>query len=353
MDAAYLNATVAGPLAEALELVARFQPADPVAALAHLLLQKGAALGREEKSAAAAAAAAAASITARPQQPPRRELGADAVTSQSAVAAVRARRLSTTAVDAGALPPPPSPGHADAVTKAMPRRLAAADVVDAPLLAAVVAAAAEAVGAPGASATLLERVGPEGGSDGNFDDTDVASAGAYARLLASTPGGAVAAAHAAAVGPRGRSAPHVVPSGVGPALWASWVRPPPAPQTAADDTVVGQDDGAAAAAAPPQPLPAYATQQALRSPGDVALLEALGVLPVPGAVAVVPLAYPCPLHADAVATAAVPEPEVPAEDDEEEAGAEEEGASEGIDGGDAKPAPPPPPPAPVPTPITR
>jgi hypothetical protein len=40
MDAAYLNATVAAPLAEALELVARFQPGDPVGALAHLLYRR-------------------------------------------------------------------------------------------------------------------------------------------------------------------------------------------------------------------------------------------------------------------------------------------------------------------------
>ena len=48
MDAAYLNSTVAAPLAEALELVARFQPADPVHALARFLLKKAEDLQRVE-----------------------------------------------------------------------------------------------------------------------------------------------------------------------------------------------------------------------------------------------------------------------------------------------------------------
>ena len=57
MDAQYLNSTVAAPLAEALELVAKFQPADPVHALATFLLKKADELERGKQLATVSASA--------------------------------------------------------------------------------------------------------------------------------------------------------------------------------------------------------------------------------------------------------------------------------------------------------
>ena len=270
-------------------------------------------------------------------------LQATNLTTTSPAAFPRARRRNSVDVDAGRSPLPLSEADAAAALEGALELLSSADEITEAVLQSVLVAAKAVIG--GSGAAIVEKVGEGtgvGGEEEGEPTSDAEGASAlFARVLAASEGGVISRSALMSGVPLSHQ---TIAAGVGP-LWKCWVRPeaPPPPEEEEeenDNEEAEQEEGGEekqrkgrAPPPPPPELPLAVIPQVLTDASALACLEALSVIPRPGALVAAPLEYGTTLYEGAItaaaeSAAAAAEAEASAEEEEEEEQAEGEEAEE-------------------------